>query len=50
MNVNIILELKLDIVNQDQRELTKFKVFSKWLKIKIINFIIYFIRVLDNGE
>lgn len=29
MNVNIILELKLDIVNQDQRELTKFKVFSK---------------------
>jgi hypothetical protein len=29
MNINVILELELDIVNQDQRELTKFKVFSK---------------------
>ncbi len=29
MNINVILELELDIVNQDQRELTKIKVFSK---------------------
>ena len=29
MNVNIILELEMDIVNQDQRELTKFKFFFK---------------------